>query len=97
MDISLKFDSLDNIKITFLGSKVKFQISGKGLITSIGFKTKSKSQKNKKAWYSIGNVSKKDLSKIITEFEKFEKLPSEKKRPFLLTFLMEYLAFLYFL
>ena len=47
----------------------------------MGFKTKAKSQKNKKAWYSIGNVSKKDLSKIITEFDKFEKLPSEKKRP----------------
>ena len=28
-----------------------------------------------------GNVSAKDLSKIITEFEKIEKLPYEKKRP----------------
>ena len=47
----------------------------------MGFKTNSTSQKYKKARYSIRNVSKKDLSKIITEFEKFEKLPSEKKRP----------------
>ena len=31
--------------------------------------------------YAIGNVSKKDLSIIIREFETFEKLPNEKKRP----------------
>ena len=31
--------------------------------------------------YAIINVSKKDLSKIMSEFEKFEKLPYEKKRP----------------
>ena len=29
----------------------------------------------------FGNVSKKDLSKIIRKFEKFEKLSNEKKRP----------------
>ena len=57
------------------------EISGKGLITYLGFKTKIRLQKFKKARYSILNVSKKDLSKIIREFEKFEKLPSEKKRP----------------
>ena len=38
-------------------------------------------QKYKKTSYAIGNVSKNDLSKIIGEFEKFEKSPSEKKRP----------------
>ena len=31
--------------------------------------------------YAIRNFSKKDLSKIMSEFEKFEKLPYEKKRP----------------
>ena len=46
-------------------------------MTSLVFKTKLKSQKDKKARYAIGNVSDKDLSKIITEFEK---LPYEKKR-----------------
>ena len=55
--------------------------SVKGLITSLGFKTKARSHIYKKSWYSIRNASKKDLSKIIREFEKFEKLPSEKKRP----------------
>ena len=57
------------------------EISGKGFITYLGFKTKARSHKYKKAGYSIGNVSKKDLSKIIRDFEKFEKLTSEKKRP----------------
>ena len=32
------------------------------------------------ARYAIGNVSEKDIYKIIQEFEKFEKLPYEKKR-----------------
>ena len=57
------------------------EISGKGLITYLGFKTKIRLKKFKKARYSILNVSKKDLSKIIREFEKFEELPSEKKKP----------------
>ena len=51
------------------------------MITSLGFKAKVRPQKYKKARYSIGNISKKDLSKIIREFDKFEELPSEKKRP----------------
>ena len=55
--------------------------SGKGLITSLGFKAKGSPQKYKKARYAIGNVSKKDLSKIIREFEKFEKLTYENKSP----------------
>ena len=50
------------------------------MITSLGFKAKVRPQKYKNARYAIGNVSKKDLSKIIREFEKFEKPPSEKKR-----------------
>ena len=55
--------------------------SGKGLVTALALKTKARSKKYKKAKYAIGNVSKKDLLKIIREFEKFEKLPYEKKRP----------------
>ena len=55
--------------------------SVKGLITSLSFKTKVKSQKYKKARYAIGNVSEKELSKIIKEFEKIGKLPYDKKRP----------------
>ena len=55
--------------------------SGKGLITYLGFNTKARPEKYKKARYAIGNVSEKDIYKIIKEFEKIEKLPYEKKRP----------------
>ena len=75
LDISSKFDSMDKMKITSSESKVKLERSGKGLITSLGFKTKARSQKYKKARYAIINVSKKDPSKITKEFEKIEKLP----------------------
>ena len=81
LDISLRFDNLDNMKITSSDSKGKLERSGKGLITSLGFKAKARPQKYKKARYDIGNVIKKDLSKIIREFDKFDKLPYEKKRP----------------
>ena len=57
------------------------EISGKGLITSLGFKAKVRPQKYKKAMYAIGNVIKKDPSKNIKCFEKIEKLAYEKKRP----------------
>ena len=52
-----------------------------GLINSLGLKAKIRPQKYKKGRYVIRNVSKKDLSKIIREFYKFEKLSYEKKRP----------------
>ena len=68
------------MKIKSSESKVKLEKSGKGLTTSLGFKAIVRPQKYKKARYAIGNASKKDLSKIIREFEKFEKLPYEKKR-----------------
>ena len=58
------------MKITSSESKGKLERPGKGLITSQGFKTKARSQKYKKAKYAIGNVSEKDISKIIKEFEK---------------------------
>ena len=81
LEISAKFDSLDNMKSTSSELKGKLERSGKGLITSLGFKIKTRSQKYKKARYAIINVSDKDIYKIIREFEKFEKLPYEKKRP----------------
>ena len=81
LDISSKFDSLDKMKITSSESTGKLERSGKGLITSLGFKNKERSPKYKKAKYAIVNFSEKDLSKIIKDFEKFEKLPYKKKRP----------------
>ena len=51
------------------------------MINSLGFKTKARLQKLKKARYATENVSEKYISKIIKEFEKIEKLHYEKKRP----------------
>ena len=75
LEISLKFDSLYKIKITSSYSKGKLERSVKGLITSLDFNTKARSHKYKKSRYDIVNFSKKDLSKIIRDFEKFDKLP----------------------
>ena len=78
--ISSKFYKLDKMKFSSSESKLKLEISGKDLMNSLGFKPKSRSQRYKKEKYAIINVSKKDLSMIIKEFEKIEKLPYEKKR-----------------
>ena len=45
-------------------------ISGKGLITPLGIKAKTRPNKYKKARYAIVNVSMKDFSNIIREFQK---------------------------
>ena len=72
---------MDKMKITSSESKGKLERSGNGLIISLGFNTKAGLQRYKKARYTISNVSKMYLSKIIKEIEKIEKLPYEKKRP----------------
>ena len=81
LEISSKFDSLDKMKITSSESKGKLEGSRKGLVTSLGFKTKVRSQKYKKARYSLENVSDEDISKIIKEFGKIGKIPYDKKMP----------------
>ena len=70
LDISFKFDMLNKMKITSLESKENLEISWKGLITFLSFKDKARPQKYKKRRYPIGNFSKKDLYKIIRDFEK---------------------------
>ena len=75
LDISLKIYSLDKMKITSSQSKYNLGRSGKGLITSLGLKAKVRPNKCKKVRYSIINVRENDSSKIIKEFEKFEKVP----------------------
>ena len=65
LNVSAKFDSLNKMETTSSESKGKLVRSGKGLVTTLDFKTKVRSQRFKKTRYSIGNVSKKDLSKII--------------------------------
>ena len=68
LDISLKLDSLDNIRITSPESKFKWEISGKGLITSLSLKVKTRPNKYLKSRYAIRNVSEKDFS-----YESYEK------------------------
>ena len=80
LNVSAKFDSLNNMETTSSESKGKLGRLGEGLVTALDFKTKVRAPKYKKARYAIRNVSEKDLSKIIKEFEKIVKLPYEKKR-----------------
>ena len=70
LNISEKFDSLNNMETTSSESKLKLGRSGKRLVTALALKTKEMVEKYKKARYAIGNVSMKDLSNIIKEFLK---------------------------
>ena len=82
LDISLKIDSLEKMRITSSKSKDNnLERSGKGLITSMGLKAKIRPHKYKKERYAIENVRKKDLSRIIREFEKLPYETYKKKRP----------------
>ena len=57
------------------------EISGKGLIISLGFKAKVRPHKLKEARCDIVNISKKDLSKIIQEIENLPYETYEKEKP----------------
>ena len=81
LNISAKFDSLNKMKTTSSESKGKLGRSGKGLVTTLYFRTKVRLSKYKKARYSIRNISKKDLLKIIKEFDKIGKVPYVKRIP----------------
>ena len=81
LNVSAKIDSLNKMKTTSSESKVKLGRSGKGLITALDLKTKVRSQKYNKAGYAIVNVSMKDLSNIIKEFDKIGKVPYVKRIP----------------
>ena len=67
--------------ITSSEPKDNFGRSRKRLIKSLGIKDKVSIKKYKKARYSIKNVSIKDLSKIIREFEKLPDESYERRRP----------------
>ena len=81
LDISAEFDSLNKMETTSSHSKETLERSGKGLVTDLSFKTEVRSQKYKNARYAIVNVSEKELSKIIKEFEKIGKVPYMKRIP----------------
>ena len=78
--INLKFGSLENMRITSSEPKDNFGIPGKGLITSLGIKEKARPNKHKKVRYVIRNVSMKDHSKIIMDFDKLLYKSYESKR-----------------
>ena len=73
LNISKKFDSINKIDKTSSESKIKLGRSGKGLVTALALNNKARSKKYKKERYAIGNISMKDLSNIIKEFEKLSR------------------------
>ena len=81
LDISEMFDSRNKRETTYSESKEKLERSGKGLATALAFKTNVRSTKYKKAKYAIGNISEKDISKIIREFEKFKNYLMRRRGP----------------
>ena len=81
MNVSEKFDNLNKMETTSSESKGKLGGSGEGLVNALAFKTKVRSSKYKKARYAIGNVSMKDFSNIIKEFDKIVKVPYVKRIP----------------
>ena len=73
LNISVKFDDLNKMENTSSESLVEVEGSGQGLVTALDLKTNAKSKKYKKARYAIRNVSMKDLSNKIKEFEKLSR------------------------
>ena len=51
------------------------------MVTALALNTKARPKKYKKERYAIGNVSMKDLSNKIKEFEKIVKVPLLKRTP----------------
>ena len=58
------------MRIKYSQPKDNLVRSGKGLITSLDLKAKARSNKYKKARCAIRNLSVKDLSKVIRDFDK---------------------------
>ena len=80
LDIYLKFGSLDKMIITSSEPKYYLGRPVKGM-TYLGLKINVRSNKNKKSRYAITNVSEKDISKIIKDFEKFTYRGYVRKSP----------------
>ena len=70
LEISMKFGSLEKMRIKSSEPEVNLERSGKGFITSMGIKSKVMSKKYKRSMYAIVNVSMKNLSNIIRKFGK---------------------------
>ena len=61
LDVLLKFDNLNKMRITSSDPKYNLGRPGKGLIISLGLRSKAMPKKHKKARYAITNVSIKYL------------------------------------
>ena len=81
LDILLSFGSLDKIRIAILEPKDNFGRSEKGLITSLVSRRKQGQRSKIKERCAIRNISKKDLSNIIREFEKLPFKSYDRMRP----------------
>ena len=65
LDISMKFDSMDKTKIKYSESKEKLEISGKGLITYLGFKAKvGHTNKKRQGMQSVRRTFRKLLRSL---------------------------------
>ena len=80
MGISLKFGSLDKMKIITSEPKDYLGRSGNGVFTYMGLKNIVRSKK-KKSRHDIDNVSMKKNLRIIHEFEMFPYKVYVRKRP----------------
>ena len=80
LDILLKFGSLVKMRIKSSAPKHILGRPGKGLITSLGIKAKTRPKKHKKERYAMVNVSMNYVSKIIREFEKLSYKSYERRR-----------------
>ena len=69
------------MKTTYSESKEKFGKIRKEVDYLSRYQGQSKATQIKKARYAIRNISKKDLLKIIKEFDKLPHQSYEKKRP----------------
>ena len=81
LNISKRLDSLNKMETTSSYSKVELGSSVKGLLTALALKTKTRSKTYKKFRCAIGNVSMKDLSNKIIEFERNLRVPFVKRIP----------------
>ena len=77
----MNFDIMDNLIITSSESKDNLVRTGTGLITYMCLKDKASPNRYKLASYAIRNVSKKEPSKIIRDFEKLPYKSYDKMRP----------------
>ena len=69
LDISFKYDNMENMKITSSEPKYYLVSPGKGLITSMGLKAIKRSINVKNAQFAVTEVRINDIYRIIMDFK----------------------------